>query len=269
MTVLEWDKVGERIYQSGIDRGVLYLKDGTVVPWNGLTSVDDNTNSELTSYYLDGVKILDHVTPGEFEGVLSAFTYPEEFDRVLGIASIGEGLSFYEQPTKSFNLTYRTKIHSDLDEDYGYKIHLLYNLRATSESQKFETLNDQGNPSQFSWRLTGTPPILTIDGARPTVHVVIDSVNTRADRLESIENTLYGTPTNNPRFPSILEVRIIFGDVSGLYIVDNGNGSWTAIDPSGFFIEMLDSETFEIDHADATYLDADTYTITDTPIPLP
>lgn len=270
MAVLEWDQVGERLYQSGIAKGALYLMDGTVVPWNGLTSVEDATNADLKSWYLDGVKILDHVTPGDFAGKLTAFTYPEEFDKVLGNLPIHTGLTFHEQKAKKFNLSYQTKLGSDLDEDLGYKIHLLYNLLATTDSQKFETIKDQGAATEFSWSLSGTPPISTIDGIRPTVHVSIDSTNARSDILENLENILYGTDTTNPRFPTLLEIRIMFGEVGGLFIIDNGDGTWTAIDPSDDFIDMLDAETFRIRFAYATYLDPPdntTYQISDTPYP--
>jgi hypothetical protein len=269
MTVLEWDQVGDRIYQTGVDRGVLYLKDGTVVPWNGLTSVEDGTSSELTSYYLDGVKILDHVTPGDYQGKLSAYTYPEEFDSVLGISSFGPGLSVYEQPAKSFNLSYRTRIGNDQDPDFGYKIHLLYNLKATPDSQTFESLQDQVVPGEFSWSLTGAPTIYTIDGVKPAVHISVDSRTTEPGLLETLEGILYGHGVTLPRFPTMLEIRLMFGEVGGLFIVDNGDGTWTAIDPSDDFIDMLDTETFQIAHANVTILDADTYTISDTDFPLP
>lgn len=270
MAVLEWDKVGERVYQTGVDRGVLYLKDGTAVPWNGLTSVEDGTNSELQSYYLDGVKILDHVTPGDYVGKLSAFTYPEEFDKVLGVPQNAVGLSFYEQRAKSFDLSYRTKIINDVDENYGYKIHLLYNVRAIPDSQKFETFKDQASANEFSWSLTGTPPISTFaGGVRPAVHISINSKNAPAALLEEIEGILYGTATTEPRFPTILEIRIAFDDIGGLLIVDNGDGTWTALDPSDDYITMIDVDTFQIDHADATYLDPDTYQISTTDFPLP
>lgn len=272
MSTLEWDKAGDRTYQTGVDKGVLYLKDGRVVPWNGLTSVDDATNSEVKSYYLDGVKILDHVTPGDYAGKLTALTYPEEFDEILGNAPIAPGLIFYEQPAKSFNLSYRTKIGNDLDEDYGYKIHLLYNLRASADSQKFDTLSDNVAIPEFSWSLTGVPPIYTIDGVKPAVHISVDSINTRPDVLASLEGILYGTETTDPRFPTVLEIRIMFGEVGGLFIVDNGDGTWTAIDPSDDFIDMLDAETFQISHANAAFTDPpvnETYTISDTELPLP
>lgn len=269
MTVLEWDKAGERLYQTGVDRGVLYLKDGRIVPWNGLTSVDDGNNAELNSYYLDGVKILDHVTPGDFVGKLSAFTYPDEFDEVIGAPQIAPGLTFYEQRSKSFDLSWRTRIGSDLEEDHGYKINLLYNVMAIPEAHSFQSIQENIEAPEFSWGLSATPPIGTIDGIRPTSHVSVDSRNAPEALFQQLEDILYGTPATNPRFPSILELRVIFGEIGGLYIINNGDGTWTAIDSSDDFVSMLDSETFQIDHADATYLDADTYQITDTPIPLP
>lgn len=269
MTVIEWDKVGERVYQSGVSKGVLYLKDGRVVPWNGLTAIEDGTNPELKSYYLDGVKILDHVTPGDYVGKLSAFTYPDEFDEVVGVRPIATGLSFYEQPSKTFNLSYQTRISSDTDPDLGYKIHLLYNLSAIPESSQFETLKEQADANVFSWSLSGTPPIYTIDGVKPAVHISVDSRDARPDLLAQVENILYGTDTTEPRFPTILEMRLLFGEVGGLFIIDNGDGTWTAIDASDDFVDMLDADTFQIRYADATFIDPDTYQITDTPLPLP
>lgn len=269
MAVLEWDRSGDRVYQTGVDKGVLYLKDGRVIPWNGLTSIDDSNNAEVKSYYLDGVKILDHVTPGDFSAKLSAFTYPDEFDEVIGAPQIAPGLNFYEQRSKSFNLSYRTRIGTDLDENHGYKIHLLYNVMAVPDSHTFESIQENISAPEFSWSLSGMPPIGTIDGIRPTAHVSIDSSTSPPEFLQQIEDALYGTDTTPPRFPTILELRLIFGDVGGLYIIDNGDGTWTAIDSSGAFISMLDSETFQIDHANATFVDVNSYTITDTFLPLP
>lgn len=267
MTVIEWDKIGERFYQTGVDRGVLYLKDGTAVPWNGLTSVDDGTNSELKSYYLDGVKILNHVTPGEFVGKLSAFTYPEEFDRVVGVTKVANGLSFYEQRPQSFNLSYRTRLGNDLEgKDYGYKIHLLYNLVATPDSHTFESVKIPAVPGEFAWSLTGTPQ--DTKGFRPTVHVSMDSTKTDPIVLQSVENMLYGTASTAPQFPTIHTVRVLYGEIGALLIVDNSNGTWAAMDPSNDFITMVNATTFQIDGANTVYLDPVTYQISDTDFPI-
>lgn len=269
MAALEWDQVGERFYQSGIDRGVLSIGSGIVVPWNGLTGLEEGTNSDLSSFYLDGVKFLEHVTPGDFIGKLSAFTYPNEFDRALGQAEIADGLAVYEQPPVTFNLSYRTRLSNDLNEDYGYKIHLLYNLSAIPDSYKHETLTESADLGEFSWSLTGIPA--TVHQKRSTVRVTIDSTRTDPSVLQDLEDALYGTETTDPHFPSILEVRNIYGELGGLVIVENSDGSWVAIDPSDDFISMIDSTTFMIEHANAFFLDLDheIYQITDTVTPLP
>lgn len=267
MTVIQWDQPGDRIYQTGIDRGVLNLMDGTLVPWNGLTGLEDGTTSELKSYYLDGIKFLEHVTPGEFVGKLTAFTYPDEFDQVLGQSEIAPGLSIHEQPTKPFNLSYRSLIGNEFDQDLGYKLHFLYNLSAIPDSFKFETAQNSISPGEFSWSLTGVP-VLTFN-KRPAVQITIDSTKVDPAMLLEVEEALYGTDDTEPHFPSMLEIRHIFGELGGLVIIDNGDGTWTAEDPSNDFITMLDADSFQIDHANAVYTDLDAYQISDTDTPLP
>jgi hypothetical protein len=210
MTALVWDQTGERFYQTGIDHGVLYLHDGTVAVWNGLTGVEETTNSESKSFYLDGVKYLETVVPGDFSAKLRAFTYPDEFDSVNGIADVAPGLSYYDQPAKSFNLSYRTKVGNDLDSELAYKIHLLYNVIANPDGYSFATLKDSGaEPIEFSWALSGTPQ--RISKFRPTAHVSIDSKKTPASTLRIIENMLYGTHIVEPSLPSIQELSEYFG----------------------------------------------------------
>lgn len=206
MASLAWDVAGKRVYQSGIERGVLYLRDGTAVAWNGLTGIEESSNSEVQTYYLEGVKYLQNLTPGEFQAKLKAFTYPDEFDFVNGMAVISPGLTFYEQPSKSFSLSYRTKIGNDLDgPDAGYKIHLLYNVLAIPDDLAYETDNDGGSqPIEFSWNLTATPE--RIPGFRPTSHVVIDSIKTPVDVLRKLDKKLYGTRYENPTLPPISEI---------------------------------------------------------------
>jgi hypothetical protein len=260
---LVWDQVGERVYQTGLDRGVLYLTDGAAVPWNGLTSVEEAPTTELKTYYLDGVRHLQTLLPSEFTGKLKAFTYPDEFDLVNGIAKFGVGLSYHDQPPKSFNLSYRTRIGNDLNgTDHGYKLHLLYNVLANPDGYAYETISDAPTPIEFAWTLTGTPE--AVSGHRPTMHISINSIETDPAVLEILENMLYGSEVSAPRFPTILEVAELFGSVGALIIVDNGDGTWTAIDSSDDYITMLDETTFQIDNADATFLDISTYEISTT-----
>jgi hypothetical protein len=264
MTTLVWDKVGERVYQTGIDRGVLYLQDGRAVAWNGLTSVEDSTVQTLKSFYLDGVKYLDNILPGDFAGKLKAFTYPDEFDDVNGIVTPSPGLEYYDQPSKSFNLSYRTILLNDVEgESYGYKIHLLYNLVANADTYAFDTLKGSSNtPIEFAWALTGTPP--RVAKFRPTVHIAIDSTETPPGLLQSIEDILYGTQDSSPSLPTIGQILDMFGYLGALIIVDHGDGTWSAIDESDTYISMTNPTTFQIDNADTTYLDATTYQISST-----
>ncbi len=265
MAVLTWDDIGERFYQTGIDHGVLYLHDGTVVPWNGLVDVEESSSSELKSFFLDGVKFLENLSPGDYLGKLKAFTYPDEFDLVNGIAKVAPGLAYYEQPPKSFNLSYRTRIGNDVEgQEYGYKIHILYNVIANPDSYAFTTDKESGvQPIEFGWSLTGTPP-KNIPGVRQTVHVAIDSTQTPPDILNIVESKLYGTATSAPSLPPITEIGEYFGYLGALLIVDHGDGSWSAIDESDTYITMLDDTTFKIVGADATYLDPDTYEVSST-----
>lgn len=216
MAPLIWDEVGERFYQTGIDRGVLYLHDEfeTVVPWNGLTEVSENSSSEVRSFYLDGVKYLQSFIPGEFEGKLKAFTYPEEFDSVNGISSpfvYGPGLDLYDQPAQSFSLSYRVKVGNDVDNELGYKIHILYNVIANSDGHVNRTADDSNvNPVEFSWTLSGTPSKLA--GSRPTVHISLDSTKTDEDLMQTLEEVLYGTDISNPYLPTLQEIANAYAD---------------------------------------------------------
>lgn len=263
MTVLEWDKVGERFYETGIDRAVLYLPDGTYAAWNGLTGLDDGTNSELKSYYMDGVKFLERVTPGEFVGKLKALTYPDEFEKVLGVSPfVSPGLYFHEQPPKKFGLTYRTKIGNDLTEEYGYVINILYNLSAVPDSISRDSMKETISPEEFSWALTATP--VSPSGFRPTARISIKSTETSPAVLTAIENILYGTATTSPRLPSIDEVTTIFKEIGALLITQLGDGHWRATDLDDSYISMVDSTTFDISDANITWKNPYTYSISDT-----
>jgi hypothetical protein len=269
MSTLTWDNVGDHLYQFGIDRGVLYLDDGNAVAWNGLRGMDEGSDAEKKAFYLDGVKFLETVTPGDFQGTLKAYTYPDEFDELTGIKEDAAGLFFHEQPTKPFSLSYRTRIANELDENLGYKIHILYNLRALPESHTYQTLEEQSSANEFSWSLSGVPPKIT--GYRPTVHVSIDSTKTPEDRLAALEEVLYGTDTTDPRLPPISEIRAYFSDYGDFVVTDNGDGSWDGYDPTDdiIYITSDDGNEFTIDHADVNYLDVDTFQITTSDAPLP
>lgn len=257
MAELVWDQIGERSYQTGIDRGVLYLPNGSGVPWNGLVSVTEQFEREIKVFHLDGVKYLECHVLSEYSSELKAFTYPDEFDDINGIV-YSDGILFHDQPPSRFGLTYRTMLGDDVTgTDRGYKIHILWNLMAVPSNIVYTSMSNQDNPLVFTWNISGTP--VSVEGYKPTCHVSIDTTKITAYDLGLIEDMLYGTATTAPNLPSLLELL----SLDDLIIIDNGDGTWTAVGPDRF-ITMLDSTTFQIANADATFIDANTYTISST-----
>lgn len=256
MTALTWDKVGERRFQAGVDRGVLYLQDKTV-PWNGLTGVAENTNREKTDYYQDGVKYMEHHVLDAFDGTLTAFTYPDEFAECIGQASKGNGLFFHEQRSKSFGLSYRTFLGDDIAGiEAAYEIHILYNLYAIPAALTRSTIGQTVEPLEFSWSISGTPEM--VKTRRPTCHVSIRSTDLDFGLLEYLEEILYGSDAEPPYLPSLNElVEIIETPFS---IVDNGNGTWTATG-SDRSVVPLSSTAYQIKGAQVTQLDEQTFAI--------
>jgi hypothetical protein len=223
MTVLEWDKVGERIFETGIDRGVLYLTDGGAVPWNGLTSVVETRTRELKPYYIDGIQYLVHNVPGTYAAKVQAFTYPDELDQLLGTMEYTPGVFLHDQRARMFHLSYRTRIGNDVDgTDHGYKIHIVYNIMASPGDSTFETLSDSLSPQLFEWNLMAVPPLM-VGEARPTSHISIDSrtINTedQPNLLSIIEEYLYGSDEADPSLPNMFDLLFMIETVGGSIII--------------------------------------------------
>lgn len=224
MPALSWDKVGDRFFETGVDRGVLYLPD-KAVPWNGITGVEESPNIDSKSFYQDGIKYLDVKVLGEYNATLKAYTYPDEFDQVLGIATDGKGLFIHDQRPKPFDLCYRTRIGNDVDGvDHGYRLHLLYNLMATPSNMSFGTVDSNVSAMEFSWGLTSTPQMLA--GYRPTAHLSLKSTDLDSGYLEYIETILYGSELADAYLPTMTEMFDLIAN--RVTIVDHGDGSWTA-----------------------------------------
>jgi hypothetical protein len=204
MTALEWDKVGERFFETGLDRGVLFTTGGEAVPWNGLTQVTENTTSEVKEFYLDGVKYLDHHVPGSYSAKMEAFTYPDVLDELTGVAQYAPGVYLHDQNAKVFHLSYRTGVGNDLDQELGYKVHIIYNVMALPSSSGLSTLSDKVEPAKFTWDLSGTPPQMF--GARPTAHISLHSLGIGPELLETLEGLLYGTSLADPALPSMVDL---------------------------------------------------------------
>ena len=214
MAALTWDNVGERLYETGVDHGVLYVAKDTVtdattgagsyengVAWNGLTGVTENREgAEANAQYADNIKYLNLLSNEEFGGTIEAFTYPDAWEACDGSASPITGFVLGQQKRKSFCFVYRTKIGNDTDEsDHGYKIHIVYNAKAQPAERSYETINDSPEPMTFSWEFTTTPmEVGTINDVayRPVAHVELDSTKftSTADKakLTAIETKLFG-----------------------------------------------------------------------------
>lgn len=217
MARIMWNVAGQRTFEAGVDRGVLYLKDAEGVPWNGLVAVSESpTGGDVTPYYIDGIKYLNHVALEEFEATIEAYTYPDEFLQCDGTRSVRNGLFATQQPKHEFGLAYRTLVGNDLEEtEFAYKIHLVYNATASPTERANNTLGETTDPFNFSWHIVTKPP--TFIGLRPTAHFVIDSRETPSDLLRQIEDILYGSADTPPRLPSVPELLFIFQEYDPSY----------------------------------------------------
>lgn len=209
MSRIAWGAPGQRFFEAGADRGVLYLPNVAGVPWNGLKSVNEApSGGEPRPYYVDGYKYLNLATAEEFKATLSAFGAPFEFGVCDGTVGIHNGLFATQQPRRPFSLSYRTRIGNEQDQDLGYKIHCVYNALAAPSTRNNETISNSLTPLDLSWSITTTPPKLT--GYRPTAHMVIDSRYTPPRLLTQIEDILYGSDTETARLPEIEELVALF-----------------------------------------------------------
>lgn len=217
MTRLTWGAPGERRFETGVDRGVLYF-DNTAHAWNGLISVEESPQGgSAQGYYYDGVKYASLIGPEEFQASVTAVTVPEVFDEIDGRKAIAPGFYAGEQPRRAFDFIYRSKIGSDTKGvDAGYKIHIIYNALAEATSKTYTTMSDQTAPMEVSWTLTTMPPKAA--GYKPTAHFVIDATKMEQSLVSVLEGILYGGEGVTPRLPQPQELLNMFG-------------SWISIEP--------------------------------------
>lgn len=263
MPRLIWDKVGERIYETGLDRGVLYLPDKSAVPWNGLTSIIESFDKEVSPIYYDGMKISDLVTLGDFSATMKAVTYPDEFIELEGIVSMRRGFLASDQKPQLFGLCYRTQIGNDLEGDVtGYKIHILYNVTAIPHEKTYASVSSDPSLVEFEWDITAIPE--DIPGLRPTAHFTIKSSDVDPWLLEELEDMLYGSSSANASLIPLYDLVSFIKEWYRVKIIDNGDGTWTAISKREGFIHIQTSQLFEIINVNAVYLNDFTFIISDT-----
>lgn len=212
MSRLTWDAVGERFYETGVDRAVLYVDGVDGVAWNGLVELIDNpSGAEPREFYFDGMKYYNARSPEELQGTINAYYSPSEFDVCDGSLSLAPGISATQQRRQSFGLCYRTKIGNDTDgEDHGYKLHLIYNASAAPTIRQNKSLGGDPTAGILSWSFTTKP--VPIPGGRPGAHIVLDSTSLDRYVLSILEDVLYGTSSSPPRLPLPDEVLYMFNN---------------------------------------------------------
>ncbi len=208
---IEWDKVGERLYETGVDRGVIYPQeaDGTYpngAAWNGLTEVSEKpSGAEPTPLYANNKKYLELLSAEDFAGSIGAYMYPDEFGECNGMKEVAPGVFVTQQSRKPFGFTYRNFIGNDTEKTkHGYKLHVVYGATTRPSEKTNSTVNKDPEASTMSWEFTTTP--VECEGIDPTAHLIIDSTKTTAEKMKAIEDILYGTNDEDARLPLISEI---------------------------------------------------------------
>lgn len=258
MTLLDWDNATERTYESGVSHGVFYPPDGNGMVWNGLISVTDTqVGADTEPLYYDGVKYIDYSPSTDFKGTIEALSAPRRFLQCIGEKDLVPGFTMTSQRKEVFGMSYRTQVNGD----EGYKIHILYNLTASSDDRTYDTITESPSATKLSWTILGVP--INIVNNFPTMHFIVDSTVFNPDYMDELEAILYGSEDVDSSLPPFEQLQVWLAGGHFIEIFDNGDGTWKATGPDSV-ITMLDATTFQIAEVDATYLDSDTYTITTT-----
>lgn len=212
----KWDQDGERLYQTGVQRAVLYVKDGSTygdaVAWNGITSVEESpSGAEANPLYADDIKYLNLISKEEYACTIGAYTYPDEFAACDGSLEITPGVYIGQQKRKAFGFCYTSKIGNDTDgSDYGYYIHLVYNCQAAPSSRSHNTENESPEAAELSWEVSTTPVEVT-DGT-PTATLDIDCTKLSQDKIDLLEETLFGKGATKGKFLTPDEVKELLSE---------------------------------------------------------
>ena len=210
MSKIIFDNTGEKIYETGVDHCVLYVRSGnayqTGVAWNGITAINESpSGAEATPIYADNIKYLNIVSGEDFGATIEAYTYPDEFTECDGSAEIIEGVKIGQQTRKPFALCYRTLIGNDVaGTGHGYKLHFIYNAQAAVSAKNYKTINESPEAMSFSWEISTTPEV--VEGFKPTATVTVDSTKVDATKLKALEDKIYGTESSEPTMTTISEI---------------------------------------------------------------
>ncbi len=226
MAILTWDDTGKKLYEAGVDKGVIYpMSDDGTYPkgeaWNGLTAVTESPGGgEETALYANNAKYASLYSKETFGGSIEAYTYPDSFAQCDGSVEVAPGVVAGQQTRKPFGLCYRTLIGNDVKgEDYGYKLTLVYNAKVSPSEKANESIGDSVEAAEMSWDFMTTEVAVTSktsagDAIKPLSKIVIDSTKISADKLAALEAKLYGTASDEAQLPSIDEVIALVNVIS-------------------------------------------------------
>jgi hypothetical protein len=231
-------------------------------PWDGLVSVEESGGEAARAYYADGRPFLFLPIPKEYKATLNAYTYPDAFSEIMGLAEVTDGMYLDSQPSAAFDLSYRTLVGNGLDgSEHGYKIHLVYNATVTPGALSYETLSDSINPSTMSWEIQAVP--VRVEGFRPTAHIVIDTRHMDQNKIDAIEELLYGSDTTLPRMPDpqLIFDTLHYGDM--IVVIDNGDGTFD-VEGSYENVYLIEDGQFRLENIDGSDNGDGTFTISST-----
>lgn len=238
MTRITWDD-GIRLYSRGIQNGVLYPQNSPGVPWNGLISVTEKGDDSPAVRYLDGVPYINHFPLDVFQGTLTAFTYPEEFEVYNGVDG---GVT--AQQRLAFGFSYRD----------NRELHIVYQATVGPSNDQYSSLGDTSSPVAFAWPITTIP--VDVPGSRPTSHISVSLDLTGTVAMDLLEAALYGDDENDPYLPDVPAVIEMFESGTLVRIMDNGDGTWTATGPDE--LVFIDPDNFIFNAGDIAVISANT-----------
>lgn len=207
---LSWDDIGEKTYEVGCDRGVLYpvADDGTYpegFAWNGLTGIDESPSGADSNKQFANNDVYANIRgTEEYAGSIKAYTYPREWNECDGHPEVVAGVAVGQQNRRAFALSYRTlKGNDTLGVEYGYIIHLVYGATCSPSSKSHGTMQDSVDLEEMSWDFDTVPIGITFTGAKlkKTATLDIDSTVVDATKLTEFEEIIYGEGQTKASLP--------------------------------------------------------------------
>lgn len=232
------------------------------VPWNGLISVDEEGGDGAAEYYIDGRPFLYLPRPSEYKATLTAYTYPDQFAEIMGVSEVADGMYLDSQVGQVFDLCYRTRVGNAIDGvDHGFKMHLVYNATVVPQSKTYESLSDAINPTNFSWAIQAVP--VSVEGFRPTAHIIIDTRHMDAKTIADVENLIYGGDDDIPLMPNPQQIFDLLSYGDTITVIANGDGTFDVI---GAYenVYMIGPGEFRVDNVDGENYSDGTFRISST-----